>query len=202
MRAVVLCAMWTACLWAQSGGTAPAAPGAYKPLDSAARWRQYLDDTWRSEGFYLAIAATALDAQIEQDPPEWSRNPAGFGKRAASWAGIFGIQESIHHGGAALLGYDPRYLNCQCRGFFRRFGHGVKWSFVTKNSAGKVRPDLPVLLGAYGSVMIAGAWYPPPYRPLSRESLRAGNEQIYFVVGFNLISEYTPELKRILRLGH
>jgi hypothetical protein len=202
LRLTVLSVVMSAHLIAQPAASPPATTGNYKPLDPTARWRQYLDDTWLSEWFYIGAVATAGYDQLHGTPEEWGGGMSGFGKRTASWVGVFGIQESLHHGGAAALGYDPRYLVCKCRGFFRRFGHAIEWSFVTKNSSGQVRPDFPVVAGAYGSVMIAGAWYPAPYRPLAPEVIRAGNEQMIFVVGFNLLTEFTPEIKKALRFGH
>ena len=201
LRTAVLFAACGVSLYAQSGAANPPAPGNYQPLDSTGRWRHYLDDTWRSGGYYVAAVATAIDAQLERNPPEWRRDAAGFGARTASWIGVFGIQESIHHGGAAVLGYDPRYLPCQCRGFLRRSAHAVQWSLVTKNSSGQTRPDLPAIAGAYGSGILSTSWYPARYRPLS-DGVRVGNEQMIFVVGINVIKEFAPELKRALRLRH
>lgn len=197
LRTAVLLAVCGVSLWAQT----PATAGTYRPLDSSERWKHYHGDTWRSGGFYGAVIATAIDAQLERNPPEWRRDAAGFGERIASWIGVFGIQEGIHHGGAAILGYDPGYLDCQCRGFLRRFGHAVQWSLVTKNSSGQRRPDLPAIAGAYGSGILATSWYPARYRPLS-DGVRAGNEQMIFVVGINVVKEFAPELKQALRLGH
>ena len=177
------------------------AQAAYQPLTPSERWQHYLDDTWSSGGFYVAALATAVDAQIERNPPEWRNNAVGFGQRTASWLGAFAIQETVHHGGAAALGYDPRYLPCACRGFLRRSGHALRWSLVTKDTSGKTRLDLPVLAGAYGSGIASTAWYPARFRPGS-DGVRAGNEQMIFVVGINVIKEFAPELKRAVRWKH
>lgn len=198
LSSVVLFAACGVSLWAQAGGVS--SPGRYQPLDASVRWHLYLDDTWRSVGFYGAAIAAGIDGQLEHNPPEW-HGVAGFGRQTASWIGIFGIQESIHQGGGAVLGYDPRYFACECRGFFRRTGHAVKWSLVTKNSSGQTRPDLPAIAGAYGSGIISTLWYPAPHRPLS-DGVPAGHEQMIFVVGINVIKEFAPELKRALRFGH
>ena len=182
----------------QNGGSGPPA---WQPLDSAGRWHQYLGDTWASPGFYAAALVTAADSQLSHDPPEWRLGSAGFAERTASWIGVFGIQETLHQAGAAAMGYDPRYLVCQCRGFFRRTGHALKWSLVTKNAAGETRPDIPIVAGAYGSGIVSTYWYPARYRPLS-DGVRAGNEQMVFVVAINVIKEFGPELKRAFRPGH
>jgi hypothetical protein len=177
-------------------GTPTTAPVPYKPLTGSERWRQYRDDTWLSPGFYIVALATAADSQYAWDPPEWGPGAAAYGRRSASWLGVFGIEETVHHGGAAALGYDPRYLRCGCKGFFRRSGHAIKWSFVTKNTAGRTRLDLPTLAGAYGGGMLSTYWYPSRYQPLT-DGARIGHQEMGFVIGLNLINEFGPELKRV-----
>jgi len=177
-------------------GVPPAASDSYTPLSSSERWREYRDDTWLSPGFYAFALAAAADSQSVWDPPEWGQGAAAYARRSASWLGVFGVEETIHHGGAAALGYDPRYLRCGCKGFFRRSGHAIKWSFVTKNTAGQTRLDLPVLAGAYGGGMLSTYWYPSRYQPL-KDGVRVGHQEMGFVVGLNLINEFGPELKRV-----
>ena len=99
------------------------------------------------------------------------------------------------------MGYDPRYLSCQCKGFFRRTGHAFKWSLVTKNESGRTRFDFPEIAGAYGSGMLSTYWYPDRYRPLA-DGVRSGNQQMIFVVAINVVKEFGPEIKRTFRFGH
>jgi len=167
----------------------------YTPLNSSERWHEFWNDTFASPYFYAGALASSANSHIAYDPPEWRLGVAGYAERSAWWLGVFTIQETVHQGSAAMLGYDPRYLRCRCRGFLPRASHAFKWSLLTKNSSGKTRLDLPVLAGAYGGGMLAMYAYPDRYQPL-KDGVRIGNQQMVFVVGFNLIDEFGPELKR------
>ncbi len=173
--------------------------GAYMPLSNEQRWDRYWDQTFLSPGLYFASLGAASGAQLAHDPPEWRQGIAGYGRRAASQFGIFTIQTTVHEAGAAALGYEPRYLRCDCTGGWRRAGHAAKMSLLTVNREGKMRPDLPTLAGAYGSGMLSMYWYPARYHPLS-DGVRAGNMQMGFVLGIHLIQEFSPEIKRVLHV--
>ncbi|HEV3214782.1 MAG TPA: hypothetical protein VGZ27_03620 [Vicinamibacterales bacterium] len=180
------------CLPASAQTVAPTAPPAsYAPLSGSERWRQYRDDTWLSPNFYVIALAAAADSQFARDPREWGRGAGAYGRRSASWLALSGIEESVHHGGAAALGYDPRYLRCGCKGFARRSAHAIKWSFVTKNTAGRTRLDLPTIAGAYAGGMLSMFWYPSRYRPLT-DGVRLGHQDMGFVIGLNLLEEFMP----------
>jgi hypothetical protein len=49
--------------------------------------------------------------------------------------------------------------------------------------------------------MLAMSWYPDRYHSLS-DGVRLGNQQAGFMAGINLIKEFGPEFKRLLRFGH
>jgi hypothetical protein len=191
---LLTCAGWLPA-FAQTG--APTAPAAsYVPLSPSERWRQYRDDTWLSPEFYVIALAAAADSQAARDPLEWGQGAAAYGRRSASWLGLFGIEESVHQGGAAALGYDPRYLSCGCKGFARRSAHAIKWSFVTKNTGGRTRLDLPRIAGAYAGGMLSMFRYPRRFQP-STDGVRVGHQEMGLVVGLNVLSEFSPELKRV-----
>jgi len=171
----------------------------YQPLTGSQRWHRYWKDTILSPGLYFAAAGAASGAQLGNDPPEWGQGVEGYAKRSASLLGTFVLQETIHQGGAALLGYDPRYQNCACKGFFSRSGHAIKWTFLTRNTKGAARFNLPLAASAYGSGMLSMYWYPARFNPLS-DGVRLGNQQMGFEVGVSLLREFTPELKRLFKL--
>jgi len=179
--------------------TTPAVP--YQALTGSERWALYRDQTWLSPDFYMGAVVAAGFSQSVPDPPEWGKGVSGYGRRAASWMGVFGIEETVHHGGAALLGYDPRYARCGCKGFFRRSGHAIKWSLVTKDRAGRTRLDFPALAGAYGGGMLSTYWYPSRFQPLT-DGVRTGTQEMGFVIVFHLIDEFTPEMKRLFTGKH
>ena len=173
---------------------------AYQPLTRSERARLFWNDTLLRPPIYLEALAAASVSQLNNAPPEWRQGAEGYARRSASTLGTFGVQAAIHQGGAAALGYDPRYLPCGCRGFVQRSAHAVKWSLLTKNSAGATRLDVPVIAGAYGSGMLSTLWYPDRYDPL-KDGLRAGSQQLAFGAGANWLREFAPELKRALHLG-
>jgi len=184
------------CLAASVSAQTPIA--AYTPLTSSQRWDHYIHQTLLSPGIYLASFAAAGGTQLTKDPPEWGQGIEGYGKRAGSLFATFSIQATVQEGAAAALRYDPRHLRCECQGFGRRLGHGLVWSFVTKNDAGQTRFNFPVVAGAYAGGMLPMLWYPDRYSPL-KDGLRRGSQALGFVVGMNLIAEFSPELKRFFR---
>ncbi len=183
---------------AQSVDPAPVLPD-YQPLTSAQRWDRYFNGTLLSSTLYGASFGAALVDHLHHDPPEWRQGFAGYTRRSASEYGLHVIDATVHQGAAAALGYDPRYRHCDCSGFFRRSAHAIKWSFVTRNSAGQTRFDLPVMAGSYGGGMLSTMWYPHRYNALS-DGVRVGNKEVGLHVGLNILHEFGPELKRAFHL--
>lgn len=171
----------------------------YKTLTGEQRWHRYWKGTMLAPGLYIGSVVGASLGQIGNAPPEWGQGVEGYAKRSANDVGSFAIQETILQGGSALLGYDPRYIHCDCRGFARRTGHAILWSFVTKNREGKTRVDLPTLAGAYGSGMLSVYWYPARFNPLT-DGVRFGTQQVGYDVGVDVLREFSPEILRLLHL--
>jgi hypothetical protein len=171
----------------------------YQSITSEQRWHRYWEDTLLSPNIYLASVGSALVSQFENDPPEWRQGMAGFGRRTASQLGLHVIQETVHQGGSAMLGYDPRYRPCECKGLLRRSAHAIKWSFLTRNSSGDTRFDIPAMAGAYGGGMLSMSWYPHRFNPLT-DGVRIGSQQVGLVVGMNVVREFMPDVKRKLKL--
>lgn len=168
---------------------------AYQPLTESERWHRYWRDTLLSPAMLTVYAAGGVYTEIDKDPPEWGQGAEGWARRTASYAGVIAAQETIRQGGAAALGYDPRYLKCDCKGFFRRTGHALLWTFLTKDHDGRTRFDAPAVVGAYGSGMLSMLWYPRRYSPLT-DGFRVGSQQVGLSFGVNALSEFGAELKR------
>jgi hypothetical protein len=129
------------------------------------------------------------------DPREWTRSWEGYGKRVGTMFALFTIDTGVHEAGDAALELDPRYFRCRCRGGLRRTWNAFEMSFLAYDREGHKRVDFPQLAGAYGSGMIVTTWYPQSY-DLRIQSVQMGHQQMGFVVGVNLIREFSPELKR------
>lgn len=172
----------------------------YHPLDASERWHEYWKNTLLSPGLFFAALGAASGSQMANDPPEWKQGTQGYAKRTASFVGLFAVQETIHQGGAAALGYDPRFFRCDCKGALRRSAHAFKWSFLTRDREGRTRVDFPTIAGAYGSGMLSMYWYPSRFQPLT-DGFRTGNQQMGFVVGINMVKEFSPELRHVFTFG-
>lgn len=179
---------------AQSTSIQPGAPG-YVPLDTKQRSDRFFKEYLGSPFTYIAAAGAASGGQIGNDPKEWTRSWEGYGKRVGTTFALFTIDTGVHEAGDAMLGLDPRYFRCRCRGGLQRTWNAVEMSFLAYDSKGRKRFDLPQLAGAYGSAMLVTTWYPKRYDPLV-QGVHMGHQQMGFVVGINLIREFSPELKR------
>jgi hypothetical protein len=192
MRPLIVFIFVAASLGAQTSLT-------YTPLTASERWEHYRHETFLSPGIYLAALAAAGGTQLAKDPPEWGQGLDGYGKRAASFLATYAIQSTVHEGAAAALGYDPRYLHCDCKGGGRRLVHALVWSFLTKNEEGRTRFNSPTIAGAYAGGMIPYLWYPSRYSPL-KDGSREGSQEVGIIMGVNIFREFGPELKRFFRL--
>jgi len=173
-------------------------PAAWQPLSGDERWSNFRDTTMADPSFYTAALVSAGYSQITKAPPEWGEGALSYGRRTASSLAVYGIQETIHQGGAAILGYHPRYLSCECDGFFHRTAHAIKWTFLTRNTSGATRLDLPAIAGTYGAGMLSTYWYPARYQALS-DGVRAGNQQMALSIGLSFLREFQPDLRRMLK---
>ena len=197
LRRSVLCFVamsFSAICMAQSSPAPPEDPG-YAPPNGIERSDRFFKEYLGSPFTYIAAAGAASGGQIGNDPREWGRSWEGYGKRVGTMFALFTIDTGVHEAGDAALGLDPRYFRCRCRGGLRRSWNAVEMSFLAYDRKGRKRFDLPQLAGAYGSGMIVTTWYPQRYNPLV-QGVQMGHQQIGFVVGINLIREFSPELKR------
>jgi len=160
LRRSILClvAMSVSALgMAQSAPVPPDAPG-YVSLTATQRSDRFFKEYLGSPFTYIAAAGAASGGQIGNDPKEWTRSWEGYGKRVGTTFALFTIDTGVHEVGDAMLGLDPRYFRCRCRGGLQRTWNAVEMSFLAYNSKGRKRFDLPQLAGAYGSGMIVTTW--------------------------------------------
>jgi hypothetical protein len=178
--------------------TPPAVPGSGIPaaLTGKERWNFFVNETFSSYGPYIVSFGAGLAYQAPDYPKEWEGGFKGYGLRTAGQYGLLATQNAIHDGGAAALGYEPRYFPCQCAGLWRRTGHALVMSFLTYDEHGHKRLDLPQLVGAYGSGMLSALWYPKRYSP-QVQGVQTGHMQFGFVTGTHFSQEFSPEFKRV-----
>jgi hypothetical protein len=163
------------------------------------RLRLFLDDAALSPTLPARLAFSAALDHRDRSPSEWGSDAKGLGRRVAARAGLNAAQAGVQHATAALLHLDPRgdQQPCRCGHPLRRTGAALARTFVTRDTRGRLVPNVPLVVGAYGGAMVATAWYPPSYRP-GREGVRVASLTIVAQAGANVFREFAPELKRLV----
>ena len=136
--------------------------------------------------------------KIHNTNPEWGDGFEGFTKRLGSRQAQFIIQNSVTSFGDGVLGWEPRYDRCRCEGFWPRTRHAIVRNFVTyERTERSLRPQVMPYLGAFAESAIATNWEPgnPSWQT---KGLQAVITQVPIGIGINLISEFAPEIGRIL----
>jgi hypothetical protein len=143
----------------------------------------------------VGMAAYAGFLQEVNSPKEWGQGGAAYGERYAStaaWAGIhgalaFGLDTSLHQ--------DPRYYRSDVTGFWRRTGHAVRGTILTRTDAGGETLATWRLGSDYGAAFLSNLWYPAR---LNTPGL--GFEQGSISLGFDVLgnigAEFWPDIKR------
>jgi hypothetical protein len=132
-----------------------------QPLNTGERGQIYVRQTFLTAGSYAARMFSAGLDQARGEPYQWGGGMAGYGRRYAARYGEFVVQNTFVAAGNALLGYEPRYDFCRCRGFWPRTGHAVSRSFVAYNrTEQELRPQIPTYAGAFGAGMLYSSWLP------------------------------------------
>jgi hypothetical protein len=168
------------------------------PLTGSQRLKLYARQTFTTPGIYVKTGLFSAVDQMLDSPPNWDRDLGGFGLRVASRHGQFMIQNSLAALGNAALRYEPRYDRCRCSGFWPRTQHAVLRNFVTyDHSETAKRPQFAM----YGAALAAGAvsslWKPDS--DAWDEGYRSMITQAGFGTAANLLSEFAPEIIRIIR---
>ena len=168
------------------------------PLSGSQRAALFFHNDFASAGALLRTVAPAIASQLNNTPQEWEKTGEGFGRRVGLNFVTSTSQDLIQSGSAALFGHDPRYQRCECKGGWRRIGHAFSGLVLLADSNGILRFDPSNLLGAYGSGYLGASLYPARYA-LEVKGTQLGHEQAGTVVAKNLLLEFGPDIRRILR---
>jgi len=168
----------------------------YSPMTKEERWNQYLSDNYVNRGAYFRAFGASFGDSTANRPAQWGGPAERYPLNFASQFGRFAIAGTIQSSMAAALSYDTRYHHCDCSGGWKRAGHALKRAFVTYDSSGHQKIDLPGISGIYAGSMLMMYWYPRGYAPLT-DGVRNGNIAMGVTTGVYLIREFSPELKRM-----
>jgi hypothetical protein len=145
---------------------------------------------------FAKSAFTAGIAQWRNSPEEWEQGMAGYGRRFGHKIANRGIENAIGFLVAAPLHEDPRYFHAGNGGMWRRIGHALEYTLLTRNDEGHMEVSIWRLAGNYGAQFVSNAWRPERYSNVS-DTLMRGTLSIGFDAATNVFKEFWPDIRRV-----
>ena len=145
-----------------------------------------------------SVAESAAYAGILQgigSPEEWGQGASGYEKRVASTIGRSAIHATLAFGLDATLHQDPRYFRSRSTGFWRRAGHALRGTILTRTDRGGETLSTWRLGSAYGAAFLSNQWYPDRVNTVRLGAIQ-GSLRLGFDFASNLGAEFWPDLKR------
>jgi hypothetical protein len=130
---------------------------------------------------------------------EWGSGPGGLGKRTALDFGTQFSRLSVEYWISGALHTDVRYQRCRCGGFALRARHAVVHEFIEHRADGSLAPPISRFAGIYAANLAAVPFLPGRYGV--RYALERGTVTPVMDIGFTMIQEFAPEIKRTLLRG-
>jgi hypothetical protein len=143
----------------------------------------------------LGVAAYAAILQEANAPTEWNQGAAAYGKRVGSMVAWSGIHSALAFGLDSTLHQDPRYFRSSGTGFWRRSGHALRGTILTRTDSGVETLSTWRLGSAYGAAFLSNQWYPDRLNT-ARLGFIQGSVTLGFDLVSNLGSEFWPDIKR------
>jgi hypothetical protein len=143
----------------------------------------------------LGAAAYAGILQADGAPKEWGQGAAAYGQRFGSTVAWAGIHSTLAFGLDSTLHQDPRYFRSGGNGFWRRSGHALRGTLLTRTDTGGETLSTWRIGSAYGAAFLSNEWYPDRLN-----TVRLGMIQGSVTMGFgfiaNLGAEFWPDIKK------
>ena len=195
-----LCCCAAGALWGQEADNlVPAARTSsvavpWRPLSTDERVQWYLDRTTGTESVLRGVALAGF-ATWRDTPSDWNRDAGGYSARFASRHARITISNSVQLGMGFLLKDDPRYHRAPEKGVGGRLKNALVSTVTARDASGRLTPAYSRFAGIGVSNVIAKTWLPPSCNTWSDVGLRSG-AQLGGQVGFNLLREFWPDIKR------
>jgi hypothetical protein len=150
----------------------------------------------------MALIGAAAYAGVLQEasaPLEWKQGAGAWGKRFASTVAWSGVHSALAFGLDSTLHQDPRYFRAGGTGFWRRSGHALRGTILTRTDKGGETFSTWRFGSAYGAAFLSNEWYPDRLN-----TVRLGFLQGSMTLGFGLVgnlgAEFWPDIKtKVLR---
>jgi len=147
----------------------------------------------------LGAAAYAAVLQEADAPEEWKQGGEAYGKRLGTMVAWTGIHSALAFGLDSTLHQDPRYFRASGKGFWRRSGHALRGTVLTRTDSGGETISTWRIGSDYGSAVLSNLWYPSRLNT-ARLGFIQGTATLGFDLLGNLASEFWPDVKKkILR---
>ena len=163
-------------------------------LDVSGKLRFHAESTYAPSSI-VGFAAYAGVLQAAGAPEEWGQGAGAYGKRFGSTLAWSGIHSALAFGLDSTLHQDPRYFRSESGGFWRRSGHALRGTILTRTDSGAETLSTWRFGSAYGAAFLSNQWYPDRLNTV-RLGLIQGSVTLGFDLISNLGSEFWPDIKR------
>ena len=144
-------------------------------------------------------AAYAGILQAADAPLEWKQGAEAYGKRLGTMVAWSGIRNGLAFGLDATMHQDPRYYRSTDTGFWRRSGHALRGTMLTRTDSGGETLSTWRIGSAYGSAFLSNMWYPDRLNN-ARLGFIQGSVTLGFDLALNLTKEFWPDIRtKVLR---
>jgi hypothetical protein len=165
-----------------------------EPLDVVGKLHYHAKSTYAPSSI-LGLAAYAAILQEARAPLEWQQGGAAYGKRVGSMVAWSGVHSALAFGLDSTLHQDPRYFRSSGAGFWRRSGHALRGTILTRTDRGGETLSSWRLGSDYGSAFLSNMWYPDRLNTV-RLGFIQGSATLGFDLVGNLGKEFWPDIKR------
>jgi hypothetical protein len=168
---------------------------AYKPITAEQRlaWfgRSTVGVRTLAAGMITAALGTWMD-EPEEYGPHWS----GYGQRYGMRLTGIAASNAMEVGIGSIWGEDPRYARTAAGTPFKgRVGHAIKWTFITRDRDGGVRPAYARYIAYSGSNFLSNTWRADSEADTSHALTRT-LEAFLGEMGSNAFIEFWPDFRR------
>ena len=162
-------------------------------LDVSGKLRYHVDKTF-SPGALALTGVKAGYSQWTDSPTEWGQGGQGYRRRLGSSVASSGIRAVLAFGLDSTLHQDPRYFRSGSTGFWRRTGHALRGTILTRTDSGGETLSTWRLGSAYSAAFISNQWYPDRLNTV-RHGLVGGSSRLEFDLIKNVLAEFWPDIK-------
>lgn len=163
------------------------------PLDWQGKLQFHAETTYEPWAI-ASFAAYAGFLQVINSPKEWGQGYGAYEKRFASTLGWSAIHSTLAFGLDSTLHQDPRYYRSRSTGFWRRSGHALRGTILTRTDAGGETLSTWRIGSAYGAAFLSDLWYPARLNT-ARQGFIDGSLGLGLGFASNLGAEFWPDIK-------